>query len=64
VVKLDAIAMYTEEMGKLHRHSMLAASKAGDLKSAGDDTWHALVEEVETLRKTIARSFESFQSQL
>lgn len=60
----DARARYKEEMAKLRHQSKVAAGKLDDLRTAGEDTWEAMVAEMEKLRDAFTHSFHYFKSQL
>jgi len=62
--KADARAKYAEEMGKLRQQSQLAISKLEELKAAGEDSWDAMVAEMEKIRDAFVHSFKYFKSQL
>lgn len=60
----EARDRYALEMGKLRQQSKLAAAKLDDMKSAGADTWEAMVTEMEKVRDAFVHSFSYFKSQL
>lgn len=62
--KEDARDKYQEEMGKLRHQSDLAMVKLGELKSASEDRWEAMVAEMEKIRDAFTHSFSYFKSQL
>ncbi len=62
--KADAREKYAEEMGKLRQQSQLAVSKLEELKAAGEDSWDAMVAEMEKIRNAFVHSFKYFKSQL
>jgi predicted nucleic acid-binding Zn-ribbon protein len=62
--KADARAKYEEEMGKLREQSQLARAKFDELKAAGEDSWDAMVAEMEKVRDAFVHSFNYFKSQL
>ncbi|EXI75996.1 MAG: hypothetical protein AW10_04184 [Candidatus Accumulibacter appositus] len=64
LAKADAREKYAEEMGKLRQQSQLAVSKLEELKAAGEDSWDAMVAEMEKIRDAFVHSFKYFKSQL
>lgn len=62
--KEDARDKYNLEMGKLHEQSRIAAAKLDEIKVAGEDTWDAMVAEMEKVRDAFKHSFNYFKSQL
>lgn len=63
-VKQDARAKYKEEVGKLRHQSKLAVAKLDDLTAASEDSWDAMVTEMEKIRDAFKHSFSYFKSQL
>ena len=63
-VKEDARAKYKEEVGKLRHQSKLAVAKLDDLTAASEDSWDAMVTEMEKIRDAFKHSFSYFKSQL
>lgn len=63
-VKEDARDKYHEEMRKLRHQSKLAVAKLDDMKAAGEDSWDAMVTEMEKVRDAFKHSFHYFKSQL
>lgn len=63
-VQENARDKYKEEMGKLRHQSTLAVAKLEAIKTAGEDTWEAMVEEMEKVRKAFTNSFQYFKSQI
>ncbi len=64
VARAEALSTYQEEMEKLKRQSDLAVAKLEELQSAGEDTWKAMVAEMEKIREAFAHSFHYFKSQV
>jgi len=64
VVKEDVRAKYKEEMGKLRHQSKLAVAKLDEVKDASEDSWGAMVVEMEKIRDAFKHSFSYFKSQL
>jgi predicted nucleic acid-binding Zn-ribbon protein len=62
--KDDARAKYEAEIGKLRQQSRLAKDKLEALKAAGEDTWDAMVAEMEKVRDAFKHAFNYFKSQL
>ena len=62
--KEEARDKYKEEMGKLRRQSQLAVAKLDELKAAGEDSWEAMVAEMEKVRDAFTHAFHYFKSQL
>jgi ribosome recycling factor len=62
--KEDARDKYKEEMSKLRRQSKLAIAKLDELKAASEDSWEALVAEMEKIRDALIHAFNYFKSQL
>jgi len=61
LAKADAREKYAEEMGKLRQQSQLAVSKLEELKAAGEDSWDAMVAEMEKIRDAFVHSFKYFK---
>jgi hypothetical protein len=61
--KEEAQAKYKEEMGKLRHQSKLAMVKLEEIQEAGEDTWEAMVDEMEKVRKAFSSSFHYFTAQ-
>lgn len=62
--KKDARDKYKEELGKLRAQSKLAVAKLDEIKTAGEDSWEAMVTEMEKVRDAFKHSFNYFKSQL
>ncbi len=60
----DARDKYKEEMAKLRHQSELAVAKLDEIKAAGEDTWEAMVAEMEKVRDAWTHSFHYFKSQV
>jgi uncharacterized coiled-coil DUF342 family protein len=63
-VKEDARAKYIEEVGKLRNQSKLAGAKLDELKASTEDSWAAMVAEMDKVRDAFKHSFSYFKSQL
>lgn len=62
--KDDARDMYKAEMAKLQEQSKQAVAKLGEMKSASEETWEAMVAEMEKVRDAFTHSFHYFKSQV
>jgi hypothetical protein len=62
--KADARDMYREEMRKLRHQSKLAVAKLDDIKLASEESWEAMVTEMEKVRDAFTHSFHYFKSQV
>ncbi len=62
--RADAREKYNEEMDKLKKQSGLAVAKLNELKASTEDTWDAMVTEMEKVRDAFTHSFNYFKSQL
>ncbi len=62
--KADVRDKYREEMKKLRHQSRLAVAKLDEIKAAGENTWEAMVAEMEKIRDAFTHSFHYFKSQL
>ena len=62
--KDDARALYKKEMAKLRHQSEVAKGKLDDMKVASEDTWDAMVTEMEKVRDAFVHSFNYFKSQV
>ena len=62
--KADVRDKYKEEMGKLQQQYKHAVTRLDELKSAGEDSWEAMVAEVEKVRDALKHSYNYFKSQL
>ncbi|MBK7677178.1 hypothetical protein [Accumulibacter sp.] len=62
--KADARAKYADQMAKLREQSQLAVTKLDELKAAGEDSWDAMVAEMEKIRDAFVHSFNYFKSQV
>lgn len=62
--KDDARAKYKEEIGKLRHQSKLAVAKLEELKASGEESWDAMVAEMEKMRDAFTHSFHYFKSQI
>jgi predicted nucleic acid-binding Zn-ribbon protein len=61
--KTEARAKYHAEMAKLRQQSKDAVSKLDAMKAAGEDTWEALMAEMDKVRDAFTSSFNYFKSQ-
>ncbi len=62
--KADARDMYKAEMAKLQEQSQLAVAKLGEMKTAGEESWDAMVAEMDKVRDAFVHSFHYFKSQV
>jgi len=62
--KQEARAKYREEVARLRHQSKVATAKLEELKSAGEDSWEAMVAEMDKLRDAFVHSFHYFKSQI
>ena len=62
--KADARAKYADQMAKLREQSQLARAKLDELKATGEDSWDAMVAEMEKIRDAFVHSFNYFKSQV
>lgn len=62
--KDDARDKYNEEMRKLRHQSRLAVAKLDEMKAASEESWEAMVSEMEKVRDAFKHSFHYFKSQL
>lgn len=62
--KEDARALYKEEIAKLRHQSTLAKAKLDDMKTATEESWDAMVAEMEKVRDAFTHSFHYFKSQV
>ena len=60
----DAREKYKMEMTKLREQSTLAVAKLDEMKAAGEDSWEAMVAQMEKVRDAFTHSFKYFKSQL
>jgi predicted nucleic acid-binding Zn-ribbon protein len=63
-VKQDARHLYQEEMRKLRHQSKLAALKLEEMTAATEESWEAMVAEMEKVRDAFTHSFHYFKSQI
>ena len=63
-VKDDVSDMYQDEMRKLRHQSKLAVAKLDDMKTSSEETWEAMVDEMEKVRDAFTHSFNYFKSQV
>lgn len=64
VAKDDVRHTYQDEMRKLRHQSKLAVAKFDQLKSAGENSWDAMVIEMDKVRDAFTHSFHYFKSQV
>ena len=62
--KEDARDMYKAEMAKLQEQSNLAVAKLGEMKTASEEGWDAMVAEMDKVRDAFVHSFHYFKSQV
>lgn len=62
--KAEAREKYQTEMAKLREQSQLAIAKLDELRAAGEDSWEAMVAEMEKIRDAFIHSFRYFKSQV
>lgn len=55
---------YKEEMAKINANSRAAMDKLGAMKDATEDSWEAMVTEMEKVRDAFTHSFRYFKSQI
>ena len=55
---------YSEQIAKLRQQADEANAKLDELKSAAEDKWEELVDEVEHVAKAFKQSYNYFKSQL
>lgn len=64
MAKEEARDKYKEEMFKLRHQSKMAIAKLDEVMAAGEDTWEAMVADMEKIRDAFSHSFHYFRSQL
>lgn len=62
--KQEARAKYEEQMEKVRLQSKLASAKLDEVKSAAEDGWDKMVDEMDRLRAAFVNSFRYFKSQV
>lgn len=62
--KGDMRTKYQEEMGKLRLQSQLAVAKLNEIMAAGEESWEAMVTEMEKVRDAYVHAYHYFKSQL
>ena len=62
--KEDARAKYKEQIEDLRKQSKVAVAKLDEMKTAGEETWESMVDEMEKVRDAFKHSFNYFKSQL
>jgi hypothetical protein len=55
---------YDAEVSKLRVQSKLAVAKFDELKSAGDESWQSMVDEMDKVLGAFIHSFHYFKSQI
>ncbi|GAA5179104.1 hypothetical protein GCM10025771_20250 [Niveibacterium umoris] len=60
----DARDKYKAELAKLRQQSKLALAKLDELKTAGEESWDKITDEMEKVRDAFIHSFRYFRSQL
>lgn len=63
-VKDDVRHAYQDQIHKLRHESKVAAAKLDELKAATEETWDAMVAEMEKVRDAFIHAFHYFKSQL
>lgn len=63
-VKADVRDMYNAEMIKVHHQSALAITRLDEIRIAGENSWEAMVAEMERVRDAFVHSFHYFKSRL
>ena len=63
-VKADVKDKYDEQLVKLRAQSKVAVAKFDQVKASGEDSWDAMVVEMERVREAFTHSFNYFKSQL
>ena len=63
LARTEAREKYKEEMAKLALQSKEAGHKLDQMVAAGEDTWEAMVAEMEKVRDAFSSSFNYFKSQ-
>lgn len=63
-VKEEARAKFKEEIDSLKLQWQVATDKFAALKASGEDSWDAMVDEMEKVREAFVHSFRYFKSQL
>lgn len=58
--KEEARLKYKEEMTKLHHQSKVSLAKLEELKASTEDSWKAMVADMEKMHDTFTHSFFSF----
>ncbi|QDL56279.1 hypothetical protein [Rhodoferax aquaticus] len=61
--RLDAQDKYKEEMAKLRHQSQLALNKLNELKTASEDSWDTMRNDMEKVRDAFTHSFHYFKAQ-
>lgn len=61
--RLEAKDKYKEEMAKLRHQSQLALDKLNELKTASEDSWDTMSNEMEKVRDAFQHSFHYFKAQ-
>ncbi len=62
--KADARDAYKAEMAKLRHQSKLAVAKYEEMKTASEDTWDKMVDEMNKVSDAFVHSFSYFKSQV
>ena len=62
--KEDARDMYKAEMAKLQEQSNLAVAKLGEMRTASEESWDAMVAEMDKVRDAFVPSFHYSKSQV
>jgi hypothetical protein len=61
--KADVRDMYLEEMRKLRHQSKLASARLEEVKASSEDSWQAMVAEMDKVKDAFRHSFNYFKSQ-
>jgi hypothetical protein len=64
VVKEDVRVKYDEQLAKLRAQSKVAVAKFDQVKASGEDSWDAMVAEMDRVGEAFKHSFNYFKSQL
>lgn len=63
-VKTDVRDAYKAEVKKVRALSASAVAKLDELKTSGEESWEAMVAEMEKIRDAFTHSFNYFKSQV
>jgi predicted nucleic acid-binding Zn-ribbon protein len=62
--RADLASKYKQEMAELRAKSDKAIAKLDELKKAGGNSWHDMVDEMDKIGRALKHSFNYFKSQL